>query len=165
MIMRASDKRVAALDAMHESVVAQKIERAINRDRRWTVLLRRTVLSRTLLNQALDDLIGAERLVAGQQRFEHLTADRRQPLRARRAMRFGMRDCRAGASLMIVVGRWEDGLRTCSSSLGHSDGPTSWPSLMSQSSPLGRASTEECSALSGGSRKRDGSSAFYVAPQ
>ena len=98
VIVHASDESVAALDAMDETVVAQKIERAIDRDRRRPVLVR----------QPLDDLVGAERLVARQQRFQHLAAHRRQPLRARRALRFGMRDRRAGAALVIVVGRREN---------------------------------------------------------
>ena len=34
VIVHAGDERVAAFDAMHETVVAQKIERAIDRDRR-----------------------------------------------------------------------------------------------------------------------------------
>jgi len=39
VIVHASDKRVAALDAMNETVLAQKFERAVDRDRRRTIFL------------------------------------------------------------------------------------------------------------------------------
>ena len=57
--------------------------------------------------QPVDQLIGAERLVARQQRFQHAAADRRQPLVARGADRLGVRDRVAGAALVIVTGRRE----------------------------------------------------------
>src|ERR1700686_619431 len=74
VIVHAGDEGIAALDAVDEAVVAQKIERAVNRNRRRARIAR----------QVIDDFVGAERLVTGEQRFEHLSADRRQPLRARR---------------------------------------------------------------------------------
>ena len=58
--------------------------------------------------QPVDDLVGAERLVARQQHLQHLAADRRQPLRARGAERLGMRERVAGAALVVVIGRGED---------------------------------------------------------
>src|ERR1700685_704947 len=70
MIVHAGDKGIAALDAMDEAVVAQKFERAIDRDRRRPRVAR----------QIVDDFVSAERLVTGEQRFEYLTPDRRQPL-------------------------------------------------------------------------------------
>ena len=59
---------------------------------------------------AVHDLVGAERLVAFQQHLQHLAADRRQPLRALRAQRLGVRQRVGGAALVIVVGRVEDRL-------------------------------------------------------
>jgi hypothetical protein len=105
VIVCAGDECIAAFDAMNEAVVTQKIERTIDRDR-----CRPVVPHRAMLRQILDDLVGAERLVARQQRFEHLAPDRRQALRAGRAMRFRMRDRGAGATLVVVVWRGEDRL-------------------------------------------------------
>jgi hypothetical protein len=39
VIVYASDEGVAALDAMNETVLAQKLERAVDRDRRGTIFL------------------------------------------------------------------------------------------------------------------------------
>src|SRR5271170_469041 len=58
MIVHAGDEGIAALDAVDEAVVAQEIERAIDRDRRRAGVAR----------QVIDDLVGAERLVTGKQR-------------------------------------------------------------------------------------------------
>ena len=60
VIMSAGDKGVAAFDAMHQAIVAQKIQRTINRDRR------RAILRGTVLRQVFDDLVSAERLMARQ---------------------------------------------------------------------------------------------------
>ena len=56
--MHAGDEGVAALDAVHEILLAQEIERAVDRDR-----------GRPLRPgpPAIDDLVGAERLMARQQ--------------------------------------------------------------------------------------------------
>src|SRR5271168_4812698 len=70
VIIHAGDKGVAAFDAMDEPVLAQEIERTIDRDRCRAILV----------TQPLDDLIGAERLVACQQRLQYLTAHRGEPL-------------------------------------------------------------------------------------
>ena len=61
--------------------------------------------------QPVDQLIGAERLVAGEQRLKHRAADRRQPLAARRADRLGMRERVAGAAVVVVIGRRENRVR------------------------------------------------------
>jgi hypothetical protein len=66
VIMHAGDECVATLDAMHEPVLAQEIERSINRYGRQSAVPSR---------QALDDLIGTERIVALKQDLQHLTAD------------------------------------------------------------------------------------------
>ena len=55
------------------------------------------------IRQPVDQLIGAERLVARQQRLQHAAAHRRQSLLARSADRLGVRDGVARAALMIVV--------------------------------------------------------------
>jgi len=87
---------------VHEAIVAEKIQRAM------------IVIGAGLppLGAGLPPLgaarsmisIGAERLVAREQKLQHVAADRRQPLRALRAQRFGMRQRVGGAALMIVVG-------------------------------------------------------------
>ena len=75
MIVHAGNERVTAFDAMDEPVVAQELERAIDRDRRRAggVL------------EPFHDLVGAKRLMACEQRFQHLPPHRRQSLRSRRA--------------------------------------------------------------------------------
>lgn len=105
VIMRACHECIAALDAMDQAVLAQKIERAVDRDRRRPVDTRHAVP-----RQMLDDLVGAKWFMAGEQRLEYLTTDRRQALSAGGAMRFRMRDRGAGATLMIVARRGEDHL-------------------------------------------------------
>ena len=72
MVMRAGEIGVAAFDAVDEAVFHQEIERAIHRDRRRP---------RHRFGEFVDHLIGAERPVAGQQRLQHLAADRREFLR------------------------------------------------------------------------------------
>ena len=67
MIVHAGDEGVAAFDAVNESIVAEKFECPINRD--WC----RT----RLLLQPIDNFIGAQRTVAGEQNFKHLTPHRR----------------------------------------------------------------------------------------
>jgi hypothetical protein len=103
VMAHASDKGVAAFDPMDETVVPQEIEGAIDRDRRWPRPMR----------QALHDLVGAQRSVTGKERFEHVTAHRRQPLRARRAELFRVRDRGAGAAAVIVVRRRKNHFRFC----------------------------------------------------
>ena len=58
VLLHAGDEGVAAFDAVHEPLLAQKIERAIDGDRRRP---------RAAHRQPVDQLIGAERLVARQQ--------------------------------------------------------------------------------------------------
>ena len=95
MIMRTGKKGVAAFDAVDEAVFHQKIERAIDRDRRRP---------RFRLRQFLDHLIGTERPVAGQQGFQHVTADRREFLRALGADPLGMAQSVRRAAAVIVTG-------------------------------------------------------------
>ena len=94
VIVRAGEKRVAALDAMHEPLFHQEIERAIDGDRRRT---------RDVLRQFLDHIIGAERAMRRQQRLQHLAADRREALAALLAHRLRMRDRIRGAAGVIVA--------------------------------------------------------------
>ena len=96
MVMRAGEIRVAAFDAMDEAVLHQEIERAIHRDRRRP---------RHRFGEFVDHLIGAERTVAGQQRLQHLAADRREFLRPLLADPFGMADRVRGAAVVVMVGR------------------------------------------------------------
>ena len=67
VMMHTSHKRIATFNTMDETVVPQKLERPVNRDRRRT----------TLIHQPFHDLVGTERLVAGKQRFKHMAAHRR----------------------------------------------------------------------------------------
>jgi hypothetical protein len=95
MIVHAGNESVAAFDAVSQTVVTQKFERSINRDRRRP----------RLLLHAVNDFIGTQRAMAAQQNFKHLAPHRGESLRARGALRFGMGNGGAGAALMVVVGR------------------------------------------------------------
>jgi hypothetical protein len=81
---------------VYEALLAQKIERAVNRD--W----RRP---RAAQRKPVDQLIGAKRRVARQQRFQNAQADGRKPFLARGADLFGMGNGVAGATVMIMTGR------------------------------------------------------------
>src|SRR5215831_7819796 len=59
VIVHAGDECVAALDAVHEAVLAQELEHAVGGNRRQP---------RPLEREPVDDLVGAQRLVATQQR-------------------------------------------------------------------------------------------------
>ena len=98
MILHAGDEGVAAFDAVDQPLLAQEIERAVDGDRRRP---------RAAQRQPVDQLIGAERLVARQQRLQHAAADRRQAPRTRGADRLGVRDRIAGATLVVVTWRRE----------------------------------------------------------
>jgi hypothetical protein len=102
VIVDAGDEGVAALDAVHEAVVAQEVERAVDGDRRR---------ARAGRGGAVHDLVGAERLVALEQDLQHLAAQRRQPLRAPGAQRLGVGQRVGGAAAMVVARRVKDGLR------------------------------------------------------
>ena len=65
MIVRAGEEGVAALDAMDEALFDQKIEGAIDGDRRRP---------RHAFRQFLDHVVSAERTMARQQGFEHAAA-------------------------------------------------------------------------------------------
>src|SRR5262249_52271151 len=75
-------------------------QRAIDGDRRR---------ARPLRGHAVHDLVGAQRLVAFGQRFQHLAADWRQALAARRAQTFGMRHGVGRAAAMVMTGFRKDG--------------------------------------------------------
>src|SRR5262249_59732443 len=64
-----------------------------------------------LEREPVDDLVGAQRLVAREQRGEHLAPDRRQALAALRAQRLGDGHGIARAAIMVMVRGWEDGGR------------------------------------------------------
>src|SRR5262245_55444552 len=57
VIVDAGDERIAALDAVHEAGLGQDLERAVGGDRRQP---------RPLEREPVDDLVGAQRLVAAQ---------------------------------------------------------------------------------------------------
>src|SRR5262249_53562452 len=80
---------------MREAVVAQELERAVGGDRRRP---------RALQGEALDDFVGAERLVRPQQRRQHLTADRGEALAALGAQRLGDGHGVGRAAVVIVIG-------------------------------------------------------------
>src|SRR5665213_2495392 len=73
VILHAGDERVAAFDAVGQALLAQEIERAVDRNRGR---------ARAAHRQPVDQLIGAERGMARQQCLQHAAADRRQALGA-----------------------------------------------------------------------------------
>src|SRR5262249_8210286 len=95
VIVRAGEKRVAALDPVREAVVEQERERAIDRDRRRP---------RGLAPHLVHDLVSPEPLVARGKPPEHLPAQRRQPLRPRRAQRLRVRKG-VGCTTLVIVAR------------------------------------------------------------
>lgn len=102
VIMHAGNEGVAAFDSMHQILLAQEIERPINRDRGRP---------RTPSRQAVDEFVGSERMVACQQGLEHAPAHRRQALLAGGADRLGMGDRVVRAAPMVVIGLGEYRLR------------------------------------------------------
>jgi len=93
VVVDASHESVACLDAMDETVLAQEIERAIDRDRGRA----------RSLPQPVHDFVRAERTVACQQSFQDLPPQRREPLRACDTLRFRMRNRGAGAAAVVVI--------------------------------------------------------------
>src|SRR5450631_2057035 len=93
--MHAGHEGIAALDAMDEGVVAQELQRPINRDRRRPWPLR---------GQPLHDLIGAERLMTAEQDVQHLPADRGEAAALLEALRLRDRHGLAAAAAMIMIG-------------------------------------------------------------
>src|SRR6185437_14355176 len=108
VIVHAGDEGVAALDAVHEALLAQEVERAVDRDRRRPA---------AVVGEAVDQVVGAERLVTGEQRLQHRPADRRQALVARLAERLGVRDRVTGAAAVVMTGGREDRRLACQGSL------------------------------------------------
>lgn len=76
--MTAGDERVAALDAVNQTLGKQEIERAVNN--RWSDSLVVVVAV-----QRGQNIVGAKRLVAREQDFKHLSTPGRQPQAARLA--------------------------------------------------------------------------------
>jgi len=107
VVSGAGEIGVAAFDTVHEAVGHQEIERAIDRDRRRP---------RHRFRKFVDHLIGPERAVAGQQRAQHLAADRREFLRPLLANLLGMRQRIRGAAAVIMVGRGKG--RLCEGHVG-----------------------------------------------
>ena len=102
--LRGSKKSIAAFDTVNETVLHQKIECAVNRDRRR---------SRHVLGELLDDLIGSKRAMAREQRTQHLPADRREFLPAALTNPFRVRERIFGAAAMVVIRGGESRLRLC----------------------------------------------------
>ncbi len=142
VIVDAGDEGVAALDAMDEAVLAQKIERTVDRDRRGPCAGGR---------RAVDDLVGAERLVALEQNLQHLATDRRQPLRALRAQRSACVSASAVQRSWSWPGAWKTGC----------DIRFAWRNAAWRTSS---ADFSNCKR-SAGSRKSDASQQVYVAMQ
>ncbi|CCE08624.1 hypothetical protein BRAS3843_2770106 [Bradyrhizobium sp. STM 3843] len=105
VILRAGEIGVAALDPVYQAVGYQELERPIDGDRRR---------AGCALGEFLDDLIGAERPMRGQERLEHLAAKRGEFLAALRAHALGMIKRIRGAAAVIMVGVGE-----CGSGNGH----------------------------------------------
>lgn len=95
MVVHAGYEGIPALDPVHEALLTQKVERAIDRNRRRPL---------TAHGQAVDDLVGSERMMAREQRLQDPATYRCQPFLARGADRLGMSDGIVRAAPMIVVG-------------------------------------------------------------
>jgi hypothetical protein len=95
VIVHAGNEGVAAFDSMHQILLAQEIERSINRDRGRP---------RAAPRQTVDKFVGSERMMACQQRLEHAPAHRRQALFAGGADRLGVGDRVVRATPMVVIG-------------------------------------------------------------
>src|SRR5262249_3322894 len=99
VVVHASHESIAALNAVHETVLAQELERAVGGDRCRPGPLER---------EPRDDLVGAERLVRAQQRGQDLAADRRQALAALGAQRLGHGHGIRRAAVMVMPGTGKD---------------------------------------------------------
>src|SRR5262249_31690747 len=95
MRMRTGDESVAALDLVHQPVGQEEVERPIDGD--W----RR---ARSAHSHALDDLIGAGRLVALRHAIEHIPALRGEPRAAALANALGALHEIGGAMIVVVTG-------------------------------------------------------------
>src|SRR5262249_29949343 len=113
MGVHAGDECVAALDAMHEPVLAQELKRPVDGDRRGP---------RAFGSKPVHDLVGAEGTVADQERRQHVAPDRREPLAALDATVLCCRHSVRRTAIVIVAWRREN--RSCAllarwSGLGH----------------------------------------------
>lgn len=97
MEMRAGQKSVAARQLVGEALGEQKIERAIDSDRRHA--------AGATLADHLDQIISADRSVRRIKRLKHSAADRRQAHAARPAKPLGLRQrFRRAARVIMGVG-------------------------------------------------------------
>ena len=94
--VHACDEGVAALDPVHQPVLTQEIERAVNGGRRQP---------RTLGRDAVHDLVGAERLMAAKESGQYMAAKTGEAPAALERLRLGDRHGLVHAAVMIVVGR------------------------------------------------------------
>lgn len=67
--VRAADKRIEAIDAVHKPLFEQKIQCAVDRGRRGPV---------AVFGELFQQGVGADRLVAGPDQFQHPLANRRE---------------------------------------------------------------------------------------
>ena len=102
VIMSAGQKRVTAFDAVDQTVVHQKIQRAVDGNRRRT---------RHCLGKFVDHFIGTERPMARQQRTQNLPPDRRELLTPALADLFGMQKGVLGAAAVVMIWGRENRLR------------------------------------------------------
>ena len=98
VVVHACDECIAACDAMHKPVRSQEFERAVGGDGRRPYVRGR---------QPLDDVIGAERLMAAKQDGQDLAADGGKPLTTLRAARLGNSHGVVEAPIMVMIGRGE----------------------------------------------------------
>jgi len=94
MVVPASYEGIPALDPVDETLFAQEVERTIDRNR---------CRSLAAHGQTVDDLVGSERMMAGEQRLQDAAAHGRQALLACGADRLGISDGVIRAALMIVI--------------------------------------------------------------
>ena len=100
MIVNAGNEGIATGNAMHEPMGAQKRERAVGRDGSKAPMFGR---------EPLDDVVGAERLMAVEERGEHLAANGRKALALLRAARLREVHRIVEAPVVVVIRPGKDG--------------------------------------------------------
>src|SRR5262249_55799810 len=95
VVVAAGDEGVAALDAVREALLEQEVERPIDGDRRRAPT--------ALVLEALDQLIGADRLMSAGQGLQDLSPDRRKLGAPLAAERIGPLQHRLGAMRMVMT--------------------------------------------------------------
>lgn len=108
MIVDAGHEGVAALDAMHQPLRAQEIERTVNGNGSGPPVT---------LGKTVDQLISPQRLMRGKQYLKHGTAYRRQALAAPGAERLGMRKRVVRTPVVVMTGGGENRMRSSGQSL------------------------------------------------